>query len=67
VLLGKPYRRYLMRENEDGNILLQPTTVVTMAQHEFQSTPELQDLLARATTTPTSIESVNAAHELHRH
>jgi hypothetical protein len=41
-----------MRENEDGSILLQPATVVTVAQHEFQSTPELLDLLARATAAP---------------
>lgn len=53
VLPGKPNKRYLMRENEDGIIVLQPATVVTMAQHEFQSTPALQDLVARATATPT--------------
>jgi hypothetical protein len=43
-----------MRENEDGSILLQPATVLTVAEHEFQSTPELQDLLARATAAPTA-------------
>ena len=53
VLPGHPNKRYLMRENEDGSILLQPATVLTVAQHEFQSTPELQDLLARATAAPT--------------
>jgi hypothetical protein len=53
VLPGHPDKRYLMRENEDGSILLQPATAVTVAQHEFQSTPELLDLLARATAAPT--------------
>jgi hypothetical protein len=53
VLPGKQNKRFLMRENEDGSILLQPATVVTMAQYEFHSTPELQDLLARATATTT--------------
>jgi hypothetical protein len=52
VLPWHPNMRYLMRENEDGSIL-QPATAVTVAQQEFQSTPELLDLLARATAAPT--------------
>jgi hypothetical protein len=48
VLSGHPNQRYLVRDNEDGRILLHPVTVVTVAQHEFQSSPELRDLLARA-------------------
>ena len=53
MLPGHPNNRYLMRESDDGSILLQPATVVTVAQHESDSTPELQDLLTTATTAPT--------------
>ena len=42
-----------MRENEDGSILLQPARIVTDAQQEYDRTPELRDLLARATASPT--------------
>ncbi len=53
VLPGHPNTRYLMQENEDGSILLQPALMLAAAQHEFQSTPELRDLLARATAGST--------------
>jgi hypothetical protein len=53
VLPGHPDRLFLLRENEDGSILLQPTTVAIEAQHEFDATPELRELLAAATSTPT--------------
>ena len=53
VLPGHPNQRYLVRENADGSILLQPATVMTEAQHEVESTPELRDLLARAAAAPT--------------
>jgi hypothetical protein len=53
VLLGRPNERFLLRANDDGSILLQPATVMTEAQYEFQSTPELQVLLARATSAAT--------------
>jgi hypothetical protein len=52
VLPGHPDRLSLLRENEDGSILLQPATVATEAQHEFDATPELRELLA-ATSTHT--------------
>ncbi|EUA13843.1 hypothetical protein I553_6962 [Mycobacterium xenopi 4042] len=42
-----------MRENEDGSILLQPARVVTDAQHEYDSNPELRELLSRAAASPT--------------
>lgn len=54
VLPNHPYTRYLMRENEDGSILLQPPTLPALAQHEFASIPELQDLLAAAAAAPTT-------------
>ena len=53
VLPGQPNQRFLMRVNEDGSILLQPAHVVTDAQQEYNSNPELRDLLARAATSPT--------------
>ncbi|BBU23724.1 hypothetical protein [Mycobacterium xenopi] len=53
VLPGRPNQRYLMRENEDGSILLQPARVVTDAQHEYDSNPELRELLSRAAASPT--------------
>jgi hypothetical protein len=43
----------LMRVNEDGSILLQPARVVTEAQHEYDSTPELRELLSRAAGSAT--------------
>lgn len=53
VLAGHPNERFIVRENADGSILLQPAQVVTEAQHEYDNDPELQDLLARATASPT--------------
>lgn len=53
VLPGHPNKRFIVRENADGSILLQPARVVTEAQHEYDSDPELRDLLARATASPT--------------
>jgi hypothetical protein len=53
VLPGHPNRRYLMRENDDGSILLQPARIVTDAQQEYDTDPELRDLLTRATASPT--------------
>jgi hypothetical protein len=53
VLPGRPNERFLMRVNADGSILLQPARVVTDAQQEYDSDPELRDLLARAAASPT--------------
>lgn len=53
VLPGRPNQRFVMRENPDGSLLLQPARVVTDAQHEFDSDPELRELLARAAASPT--------------
>lgn len=53
VLPGHPQERFLVHENEDGSILLQPARVVTEAQAEYDADPELRDLLARATASPT--------------
>lgn len=53
VLPGHPNQRYLVHENADGSLLLQPAAVVTEAQHEYDSDPELRELLSRATASPT--------------
>ncbi len=53
VLPGHPNRRFLLRENSDGSILLEPVRIVSEAQAEYDATPELQDLLARATRSET--------------
>lgn len=53
VLPGRPNQRFVMRENPDGSVLLQPAQVVTDAQHEFDTDPELRGLLARAIASPT--------------
>jgi len=48
-----PNERFLVRENADGSLLLQPARVVTEAQHEYDTDPELRDLLSRAFESPT--------------
>lgn len=53
VLPGRPNERFLVRENADGSLLLQPARVVTEAQHEYDTDPELRDLLSRAFESPT--------------
>ena len=53
VLPGRAGQRFLVQENADGSILLQPARVVTEAQLEYDETPALQELLARATSSPT--------------
>lgn len=53
VLPGHPNARFLMRENSDGTITLEPAMVTSEAQHELDTSPELQDLLARAAASKT--------------
>lgn len=53
VLPGHPNQHFLLQENDDGSILLQPARIVSEAQAEYDATPELQELLARATRSPT--------------
>jgi hypothetical protein len=53
VLPGHPDQRFVVQENEDGSILLQPAQVVTLAQLEYEENPELQALLARAASSRT--------------
>jgi hypothetical protein len=53
VIPGHMNQRFLLRENEDGSILLQPASVVTDAQLEYDGDPELRALLARAAQSST--------------
>lgn len=53
VLPGHSNEQFIMQENSDGSLLLQPARVVTAAQVEYDSDPELRDLLARAAQSPT--------------
>ena len=53
VLPGHSNQRFILQENEDGSLLLQPARVVTEAQAEYDRDPELQALLTRATKSPT--------------
>ena len=53
VLPGQPNQRFLMRVNDDGSILLQPARIITEAQQEHDASPELRELLAAATASPT--------------
>lgn len=53
VLPGRSNERFVVQENEDGSILLQPAVVVTRAQAEYDGDPELQALLTRAAHSAT--------------
>ncbi len=48
VLPGRPNQRFLVREHSDGSILLEPARIVSEAQDEYDRSPELRQLLARA-------------------
>lgn len=53
VLPGHSNQRFLVRENADGSLLLEPARVVTEAQAEYESSPELRELLSRAQASAT--------------
>ena len=53
VLPGHSNERFVLQEQEDGSILLQPAVVVTRAQAEYDGDPELQALLTRAAHSTT--------------
>jgi hypothetical protein len=53
VIPGHADERFLMRENPDGSILLEPALIVTKAQAEYDNSPELQAVLGRAMSEPT--------------
>jgi len=53
VIPGHMNQRFLLQENEDGSLLLQPASVVTDAQLEYGCDPELRELLTRAAQAST--------------
>lgn len=53
VLPGHPRQKFLIQENADGSLLLLPARVVTEAQLEYDATPELRELLQRASASAT--------------
>ncbi len=53
VLPGHSNQRFLLQENEDGSLLLQPARVVSEAQAEYDGDPYLQVLLTRAAHSGT--------------
>jgi hypothetical protein len=58
VLPGHPNQRFVVRENEDGSILLEPARVITEAQLEYDESPELRALLSRAAASKTVARAV---------
>lgn len=53
VLPGHSNQRFLLQENEDGSLLLQPARVIPEAQAEYDRDPYLQALLSRASASKT--------------
>ena len=53
VIPGHANRTFLVQENSDGSVLLQPAQVITEAQYEYDTQPELRELLRRASESPT--------------
>ena len=53
VLPGHPNRLFLLRENADGSLLLEPASVVSEAQETYDADPEIKALLERALDAPT--------------
>lgn len=53
VLTGRPSQRFLVHENEDGSLLLEPAVVLPAAQFEYVTSPALQELLTKAANAPT--------------
>ena len=52
VLPGHHNQVFIVHEQGDGSIFLEPAQVVSDAQLEYDRSPELQDLLARAMASP---------------
>jgi hypothetical protein len=51
---GHPRERFLVRENGDGTVLLEPAVVMTAAQYAYDTDPALQAILHDAMTSPLS-------------
>jgi hypothetical protein len=57
VLPGHSNQKFLMQENEDGSLLLQPALVITEAQSEYDTNPELRALLTGAANSKRVIRA----------
>jgi len=53
IIPGRSNEMFVVRDNADGSMLLEPAHIVTDAQREYDSSPELQELLSRATASTT--------------
>ena len=53
VLPGHSNSRFIMEELPGGAILLQPAVIVSTAQLEYLTTPELRELLTSAAASKT--------------
>lgn len=53
VLPGHRNQRFLLQEDEDGSLLLQPARFITEAQADYDSDPYVQALLSRAAASKT--------------
>lgn len=51
VLPGHPNETFLLRENADGSLLLEPASIVSEAQAVYDRDPALRELLERAMTS----------------
>ena len=47
------FEMFLMRQNPDGSILLEPAVVLSKNQLEYDQDPELRELLAKAAASST--------------
>ncbi len=53
VLPGHANELFIYHEHPDGSILLEPAEVVSKAQREYDTNPELRQLLSDAAASPT--------------
>jgi hypothetical protein len=53
LLPGHPDEDWLIEELADGTFRVEPAKVVSAAQFEYDNTPELQELLTRAASSPS--------------
>jgi hypothetical protein len=53
VLPGHANKKFLVHEQDDGSVLLEPARVISEAQYEYDTNAALQELLTRAAQAPT--------------
>lgn len=53
VLSGRKNEHFLKTELPDGTVVLKPGRFVTRAQDEYETTPELREILAEAAASGT--------------